>query len=795
MITRINLKNWRSHANTTLDFADGTNALIGIMGSGKSSVMDGLCFGLFGTFPALQARKVKIEDMIMKKPKDQKDSEVTIFFDENGQEWSIRRTISKVKATSAELRKGQQLIEGPQPSRVNETLEKLLKVDYDLFTRAIYTEQNQIDMFLTIPKGARMKKIDELLAIDKFEKARATAIALVSKLNNSAESKKSLIQSLEMDSSIRMLPTLQRELEQAEQEKKTIEQKVSLTSGDAQRLQRDVAEMRNKREQNIEITKQLETSIALLGALQTDVDNLRRELTIEEIRYSELSDAEVKEKYEGVAKHEAQLKEQVDGEINQLKNLMQLIGSKNAKIGSFQDEKIPELEEKIKERERLEKLLKKDKPEKLAEELSKLQDALDKTRQQAERAEGQAAQIEESITEMESVEDKCPICDQEITKDKKSHIMKNKKAHITRLKSSIENWDEDSQKLKKQISELEARLENVKTLSIKFADMNELESQIKLAKDAIKVLQREIENHETELRMQEKANKMLEKELDDVRKEAERFRTVIEKREQYLSKLSRVKQLQDSVAILEGKKAALRGFSQAELERLENEHAQTLALMSALRVKWENAVRVADERKVRVAEIETKLKQIEAYKHESAKLEKLSKEFSLLAMALESTQSQLRKNFVNAVNMAMHQIWQNLYPYKDFYSCRLNIDEGDYVLELQDSTGWIPADGIASGGERAMACLALRIAFALVLAPQLRWLVLDEPTHNLDAKAVEDLSTVLRERITEFVDQVFLITHDPALESAVTGYLYKLERDKAKDGPTIITKIAGPDMI
>src|SRR3989344_8933362 len=139
--------------------------------------MDALCFGLFGTFPALQARKVKIEDMIMKKPKDQKDAEVKVFFDEDGQEWSVKRTISKVKATSAELRKGQQLVEGPQPSRVNETLEKLLKVDYDLFTRAIYTEQNQIDMFLTIPKGARMKKIDELLAIDKFEKARATAIA------------------------------------------------------------------------------------------------------------------------------------------------------------------------------------------------------------------------------------------------------------------------------------------------------------------------------------------------------------------------------------------------------------------------------------------------------------------------------------------------------------------------------------------------------------------------------------------------------------------------------------------
>lgn len=94
--------------------------------------------------------------------------------------------------------------------------------------------------------------------------------------------------------------------------------------------------------------------------------------------------------------------------------------------------------------------------------------------------------------------------------------------------------------------------------------------------------------------------------------------------------------------------------------------------------------------------------------------------------------------------------------------------------------------GIASGGERSIAALALRIAFALVLAPQLRWLVLDEPTHNLDMKAVEDLALTLRDKIGEFVDQVFLITHDENLENAVTGSLYKLERKKEVDGVTKI---------
>ncbi len=787
MITKIRLKNWRSHLDTALDFSEGTNALVGIVGSGKSSILDAMCFGLFGTFPALQARKLRIEDVIMRKPKDQKDAEVEVFFEEGGAQWSIKRAISKVKATSAELRKGQQLVEGPQPSRVNEALQKLLKMDYDLFTRAIYTEQNQIDMFLTIPKGQRMKKIDELLAIDKFERARATVISVVSKVENSAHDKSGLLASLENDPSLKLVPGLKRELQEAENERRQMEQRLSTTDSDTKRLERNVAEMRAKREQMVIVSQQLETSVALLKALEQDVESLKRELTIEEIRYAEMGDGEIKSKLESLSKRESELREQMEEESAQLRSLTQIIAAKTAKIISLQNEKIPELEEKIKERERLEKLLKKDKPEKLAEEISELHENLDKAQQQMQRAEGQITQIEESLSELEEVEDSCPICDQKLTKEKKSQIIKLKKAHISRLRATIEKAEAEIEGFKEKISDLEARLENAKTFGIRLADMKELEPQIKVAKGEIKFLQREVAGHETELKMQEKSNRLLENDLDDVRKEKERFRIVMSKREQLLSKTKRSRQLQDEIIILEGKKALLRGFSQAELERLENEYVHTRSFQSALRAKLENAVGIEHEKKMRISEIETKQKQIESYRLEIEKLESLSKQFSIVASALESTQGQLRKNFVSAVNMTMHEIWQNMYPYKDFYSCRLNIEEGDYVLELQDSTGWIAADGVASGGERAMACLALRIAFSLVLAPQLRWLVLDEPTANLDENSVEILASILRDKIRDFVDQCFVITHDEKLKEAVSGFCYEFHRDKSRDEPTKVS--------
>ncbi len=91
-----------------------------------------------------------------------------------------------------------------------------------------------------------------------------------------------------------------------------------------------------------------------------------------------------------------------------------------------------------------------------------------------------------------------------------------------------------------------------------------------------------------------------------------------------------------------------------------------------------------------------------------------------------------------------------------------------------------------------MAILALRIAFSLALAPTLSWLILDEPTHNLDTNATDELATALREKLPKLIKQIFLITHEERLESAVTTYLYKLERDKNVDGATVVTMATSP---
>jgi len=153
--------------------------------------------------------------------------------------------------------------------------------------------------------------------------------------------------------------------------------------------------------------------------------------------------------------------------------------------------------------------------------------------------------------------------------------------------------------------------------------------------------------------------------------------------------------------------------------------------------------------------------------------------------ALQAAQSELRTNLIETINQAMESIWQQIYPYRDFVSAKMHVDEGSYELQVKTRAGnWVRVEGILSGGERSAAAICIRIAFSLVLTQNLSWLILDEPTHNLDSNAVRTLSEMMQSKLPEMVGQVFVITHDNDLKKAASANLYVLERDKDSDSVT-----------
>src|SRR5512147_497146 len=94
MIKSIRLLNWRSHADTRLEFRKGTNLLVGIMGAGKSSIIEGISFALYGTFPAMERRKIKLENVVRL---SEGTASVTLEFEWDGAIYRVERGIERSK--------------------------------------------------------------------------------------------------------------------------------------------------------------------------------------------------------------------------------------------------------------------------------------------------------------------------------------------------------------------------------------------------------------------------------------------------------------------------------------------------------------------------------------------------------------------------------------------------------------------------------------------------------------------------------------------------------------------------
>jgi DNA repair exonuclease SbcCD ATPase subunit len=220
-------------------------------------------------------------------------------------------------------------------------------------------------------------------------------------------------------------------------------------------------------------------------------------------------------------------------------------------------------------------------------------------------------------------------------------------------------------------------------------------------------------------------------------------------------------------------------LGQREIVAREREEARSLKKEAA------DCRELAKEIRARLEVIRQGKKQMEETEQEIAFAEKAVEKIVLFSNALVSTQAGLRGVLIEAVNAAMNDVWQKVYPYGDFSSAKMEISGGDYELMVRERSGrWVRVEGILSGGERSAAAICIRIAFSLVLARNLSWLILDEPTHNLDANAVRVLSEMMREHLPGLVEQIFVITHDKQMEKAASASLYLLERNKGEDGIT-----------
>ncbi len=761
MIQKLILENWRSHKRSEIEFTKGTNVIIGQMGSGKTSLMDAICFAFYGTFPSLKARKVKLDEVIKNKPVQEKKAKVTLFFDINGENYEIKREIELGKTATAELRKNGLIIAGPQSQRVTEEVTRILQVNYELYSRAVYAEQNNIDYFLQITKSERKQKIDELLQISKFEKAKKTLSQITNRLKERVKEKEKRTTASE---ETKQIPELEKELtekkEEHENEKKQQEQLEEVKKEAEKRHD----EEKKKKEEYEKITDSLKQLLGKKEYVEKQFKEKQLPLkTEEEIKkeYDEVlkEKLEVKAKKEEKEKIERQ-KEQAEAEINLNKKRIEELSLKIAQI------LLPENISKLKEE-------KKQAVKNYQEELNKI--------------EGEISSKKTSISEVEETihqvgeNDKCPVCEAKLTPKKKNEVVSVKKERIKTIEGEIKKLQEKKEKIKKEIQELNNEIEQIEKEERKANEKKLYEEEKTKAEEALKDSENRFKQAEEklkELKIEKSIEELVEKEQS------------LKKQLDYFKLKKEIDELNSSIKSLQEKKEKINYSEKEERKAFEElKNLESEILVSHQKIK--SIEEILKEKKARLENLKKLEKEAEINAMQSAYLKKQIESFQSLQNVLNATQTKLREEFIEETNAALTDIWERIYPYGDYVELKLDVDEsGDYVLKLRTvNNKWVNAEGITSGGERSSASLALRIAFSLVLTKNLSWLVLDEPTHNLDKKAVEELAKTLKKHLPSLVEQIFLITHETGLEKAATRNIYKLERNKETEEETkVITE-------
>ena len=135
--------------DTEVDFTDvELAALVGPTGSGKSTIIDGLTFALFGSVARYDDSRV-VAPVI-----NQLDTEarVALDFEVGGELYTavrvVRRTTDGATTKEARLEKGETILAG-RASEMAPAVERLLGLDFDRFTKTVVLPQGRFAQFFT----------------------------------------------------------------------------------------------------------------------------------------------------------------------------------------------------------------------------------------------------------------------------------------------------------------------------------------------------------------------------------------------------------------------------------------------------------------------------------------------------------------------------------------------------------------------------------------------------------------------------------------------------------------------
>ncbi|MDI6718039.1 MAG: AAA family ATPase [Methanomicrobiales archaeon] len=170
-LTALALHDFRSYADAEIAFSGGQNYIFGKNWQGKSSIMDGIGYALFGRriLPARLAGAAVRTDHLVRRGAG--GGSVELSFEHRGEEYCLRRTCPRDMPTLS--MDGCRIAQGS--AATGEYLCEMLGIDAPLFANIFYSPQDELRRVLELDPESRKVFIETVLGFDYLKDVRTSA--------------------------------------------------------------------------------------------------------------------------------------------------------------------------------------------------------------------------------------------------------------------------------------------------------------------------------------------------------------------------------------------------------------------------------------------------------------------------------------------------------------------------------------------------------------------------------------------------------------------------------------------
>jgi exonuclease SbcC len=768
-LNQLRLKNFRQHADTTVSFDTGLTGIIGPNGSGKTTILEGIAWALYG-MPAARGTREGIRSL---RAPARAGVKVELDFSLAGHSYRVVRSLS-----SAEL----YLDGAPAPiansiSGVTDLLRRRLGMSQQEFFNTYFTGQKELSVMAAMGPAERAQFLSRVLGYERLRSAQVLVRDRRNVIRGEAQGMEAampegdVVARMLAESAARVADAERRakdalkRLTKANKAKEELQPKWEAAQKEREAMQALTAELRLRESEEAGLlrdSKRLEEELAEIAEARKEIAQIKSELSVHKDLESQLHQMQALAAQEGRRQALNEQRRQLMGDLAKLHERAASMASDLALVGTREQEREATGKELVE----------------IEAKVAELRTEWTRDRQEAAtKADDYRAQYKETREQRERLADlgpngPCPICTRPLA-DHFREVLDDLDGRLKEIEVNGKYFAARVEQLKAMPEPLAAAELTARQLKTKFEDRTK-------AVTAAKLRAQESQRVATDIAKNDKQLATIIAEVEaipsgyhvtrhaELRHRHEQFAPLAARSARLSALAEREPQVKAQVTQLKKDLAAAKKLI-AGLKKQQSASKFSETGYTALRADFEAASTALNTAKLDGAVVE---KDLEAARHARATAEAQRVELERMQQRLRvlNTDRRLHDELDRAYSDMRADLNQHLRPeiselasgflaeLTDGRYSELELDDEYNVVVLEDG---IPKP-VISGGEEDLANLVLRLAISQMIAERagqaFSLLVLDEVFGSLDETRRHNVIELMR-RLHDRFEQVVVITH------------------------------------